>query len=64
MPKTNFIPRTQVRKGHKTVLGVVKENPTVSPSGKTMVITVVKDDGTEFTDRMSTLGNMAVFTGA
>jgi hypothetical protein len=62
--KATFIPKTSVRKGHKTVLGIVKENPTVSPSGKTMTITVVKDDGTEFTDRVPAVGNMAVFTGA
>ena len=34
MLKANFIPKTSVRKGHKTVLGIVKEDPEVSPTGK------------------------------
>jgi hypothetical protein len=62
-PKTTFIPRTEVRKGHETVMGTVTKDPEVSPSGKTMTITFKTHAGREFTDRVSTAGKMAVFTG-
>jgi hypothetical protein len=62
MLKPNFIPKTSVKAGDKTVLGTVTEDPKISPSGKTMTITVKTHRGTDFTDRVSALGNMAVFT--
>jgi hypothetical protein len=57
-----FIPTTDLKTGHRTVLGTVTETK-VSPSGKTMVITVSRADGSTFTDRISTAGKSAVFTG-
>jgi hypothetical protein len=60
--KANFIPKTSVKAGDKTVLGTVTEDPKISPSGKTMTITVKTHRGTDFTDRVTTVGKMAVFT--
>lgn len=60
--KATFIPKTEVRPGHRTVLGTVTE-VTPSPSGKTIAITVRKEkDGTLFTDRVQAAGGMAIFT--
>jgi hypothetical protein len=60
--KATFIPKTDIRPGHRTVLGTVtKVEP--STSGKTLVITVRNDeDGHLFTDRLKAAGGMAVFT--
>lgn len=62
MSKPTFILKTEIRKGHQTVLGTVTKDPEVSPSGKTMLITVERHSGGEFADRVSTTGNMAVWT--
>ena len=59
--KATFIPKTEVRPGHRTVLGTVTEVKP-SPSGKTLVITVRNGKGREFTDRVQAAGGMAVFT--
>lgn len=60
--RCTFIPKTDVKIGHVTVLGTVTEVKR-SPSGKTLVITVRNPvDGHLFTDRVSAAGNMAVFT--
>ena len=60
--KATFIPKTDIRPGHRTVLGTVTEIKP-SPSGKTIVITVKNDrDGHLFTDRVSAAGGMAVLT--
>lgn len=55
------VAKSSLKIGDKTVLGTIASIK-VSPSGKTMTITVAKDDGSTFTDRISTLGNMYVFT--
>ena len=62
--EATFIPKTDIRPGHRTVLGTVTKAE-LSPSGKTILITVRKEkDGSLFTDRVSAAGGMAVFTGA
>ncbi len=58
--KATFIPKTEVKPGHRTVLGIVQE-VTPSPSGKTLVITVKNDKGRVFTDRVQAAGGMAIF---
>ena len=62
--EATFIPKADIKPGHRTVLGIVtKVEP--SPSGKTLLITVRREkDGSLFTDRVSAAGGMAVFTGA
>lgn len=55
------VAKSSLKIGDKTVLGTIASIK-VSPSGETMTITVTKDDGSTFTDRISTLGNMYVFT--
>jgi hypothetical protein len=60
--KTTFIDKTAVKVGDMTVLGVVTEQPKISPSGKTMMLTVKLHSGKDFTDRVSTAGKMAIFT--
>jgi tricorn protease-like protein len=59
--KATPVAKTSLKAGDKTSLGVVTETK-VSPSGKTIVITVKRTDGTTFTDRLSAAGNMMVFT--
>ena len=59
--KATFIPKTDIRPGHRTVLGTVTEVKP-SPSGKTIMITVRNDKGREFTDRVQAGGGMAIFT--
>jgi hypothetical protein len=59
--KSTFIAKTSLKPGQRTSLGEVT-NTKVSPSGKTIVITVKRADGTTFTDRLSAIGNIAVFT--
>jgi hypothetical protein len=59
--KATPVAKTSVKAGDKTVLGTVTETK-LSPSGKTIVITVSKTDGTTFTDRLSAVGNMMIFT--
>ena len=55
-------PKTELQSGDRTVLGIVTETK-LSPSGKTMVITVRNErDGSLFTDRVAARGNMYVFT--
>ena len=54
-------PKTSLEKGDKTSLGTITETK-LSPSGKTIVITVSRTDGTTFTDRLPAAGNMMVFT--
>jgi hypothetical protein len=56
-------PKTELQPGDRTVLGIVTETK-LSPSGKTMVITVRNPtDGHLFTDRIAAAGNMYVFEG-
>lgn len=52
---------TSLKPGQLTSFGTVKE-ARLSPSGKTMKITLTRKDGTEFTDRISAVGNTYVFT--
>jgi hypothetical protein len=60
--KATAIAKTSLKPGHKTVLGIVTDTK-LSPSGKTITITVRNErDGHLFTDRVSALGNMYVFT--
>lgn len=59
--KVTWTPKTQVKPGDRTVMGVVTEIKP-SPSGKTLVITVREPSGDLFTDRVSSAGNMAVLT--
>ena len=60
--KATPVKKTDLRAGQRTVLGIVTETK-LSPSGKTMVITVRNEnDGHLFTDRVSAAGNMYVFT--
>ena len=60
--KATFIPKTDIRPGHRTVLGTVTEVKP-SPSGKTILITVRDEkDGSLFTDRVQAGGGMAIFT--
>lgn len=60
--KVTWTPKTDVKPGDRTVLGIVTETK-LSPSGKTLVITVDSGNGSApFTDRIPAAGNMAVFT--
>lgn len=59
--KATQIKKTDLKSGDRTSLGVVTETK-LSPSGKTMVITVDKGNGKTFTDRVSAIGDMFVFT--
>lgn len=60
--KATLIAKTDLKPGHRTSLGIVTETK-LSPSRKTMVITVRDEkDGSLFTDRVSALGNIHVFT--
>lgn len=59
--KAAFIAKTDLKPGQRTSLGTVTETK-LSPSKKTIVITVSKSDGTTFTDRLSAAGNIAVYT--
>jgi hypothetical protein len=52
--------KTSLKPGQRTSLGTVTETK-LSPSKKTIVITVERTDGTTFTDRLSAAGNMMVF---
>jgi hypothetical protein len=54
---------TDLKPGDNVGMGVVVSTK-VSPSGKTIVISAKRPDGTVFTDRVSTRQNMYVFTGA
>lgn len=59
--KATFVPKTSVKPGDRTSLGVVTETK-LSPSRKTMAITVRNEkDGHLFTDRVSAAGNMTIF---
>jgi hypothetical protein len=53
--------KTALEIGDKTVMGAVTAVK-LSPSKKTIVITVKDHNGHEFTDRISAVGNMYVFT--
>lgn len=59
--KATPIKKTDLKAGHETVLGTVKAVE-FSKSGKTMTITVQRDGGEPFTDRISAVGNINVFT--
>jgi hypothetical protein len=54
-------PKTSLKPGDRTVFGTVTETK-LSPSGKTILITVREPDGRLFTDRLSAAGSMYVFT--
>lgn len=56
----NFVPVAELKTGDTTVLGDVV-NTELSRSGRTMLVTVQRADGSTFTDRISARGNMAVF---
>lgn len=55
------VAKTSLKAGDKTVLGTVTGTK-ASPSGKTIVITVERTDGTTFTDRLTAAGNMMIFS--
>lgn len=55
------VAKTSLKPGDKTVLGTVTGTK-VSPSGKTIVITVERADGSTFTDRLSAAGNIMTFS--
>lgn len=59
--KATPVAKKSLKPGQRTSLGTV-ESTKLSPSGKTIVITVKRTDGTTFTDRMSAAGNIMVFT--
>ena len=60
--KATQIAKTDLKPGHRTSLGTVTSIK-ISPSGKTMVITVRNErDGHEFTDRVSTVGDIFIFS--
>lgn len=61
MKKATPKAKTSLKKGDKTSLGTILDTK-VSPSRKTMVITVKTHSGAEVTRRVSTAGNMYVFT--
>jgi hypothetical protein len=52
---------TSLKSGDRTVLGTVVTTK-LSPSCKTIVVTVRRTDGSTFTDRMSAKINVHVFT--
>lgn len=59
--KATPVARTSIKVGDRIVLGVVK-SAELSPSGKTIKITVAKWSGNDFTDRISSAGNMYILT--
>lgn len=59
--KATPVKKTDLKPGDRTALGPVASTK-LSPSGKTIVITVTRPDGTEFADRVSAAGSMHVFT--
>jgi hypothetical protein len=59
--KATPVKKTDLKAGQRTVLGTVTETK-LSPSRKTIVITVRTPAGDLFTDRVSAAGNIYVFT--
>lgn len=58
--KATAIAKTDLKPGHATSMGIVKTIE-VSKSGKTMIVTLATHRGTEFVDRISTVGKIYVF---